>query len=114
MRDAALCGSCHTLYTEALGPHGEKVVRAAGAGALPGVAAQRLQKKQHEADLPVLFICQEVKEPIAITALYGQPREGLHRHVFVGGDFIMEAMLNDHRVRPEDRRSCPSEMGRGP
>ncbi len=39
----------------------------------------------------------EVKEAVAITALYGQPREGMHRHVFVGGNFLLERMLNDHR-----------------
>src|ERR1700720_4838738 len=38
-----------------------------------------------------------VKEPVAVTALYGQPREGLHRHVFVGSNFVMEGMLQDHR-----------------
>ena len=39
----------------------------------------------------------EVKEPVAITALYGQPREGMHRHVFVGLNFVMDGMLQDHR-----------------
>ena len=39
----------------------------------------------------------EVKEAVAITALYGQPREGMHRHVFVGSNFVMEGMLQDHR-----------------
>jgi len=32
-----------------------------------------------------------------VTALYGQPREGMHRHVFVGSNFVMEGMLQDHR-----------------
>jgi hypothetical protein len=38
-----------------------------------------------------------VKEAVPITALYGQPRDGMHRHVFVGANFIMEGMLQDHR-----------------
>src|SRR5260370_17718081 len=38
-----------------------------------------------------------VKEPVAVTALYGQPREGMHRHAFVGSNFVMEEMLQDHR-----------------
>jgi hypothetical protein len=38
-----------------------------------------------------------VNEAVAITALYGQPREGMHRHVFVGSNFVMEGMLQDHR-----------------
>jgi hypothetical protein len=38
-----------------------------------------------------------VKEPVAVTALYGQPREGMHRHTFVGSNFVVEGMLQDHR-----------------
>ena len=38
-----------------------------------------------------------VEEPVAVTALYGQPREGMHRHVFVGSNFVVEGMLQDHR-----------------
>jgi hypothetical protein len=94
MRDAALCGSCHTLYTEALGPHGEKV------GRLP--EQMPFLEWQHSTYNDTTQTCQychmpEVKEPVAITALYGQPREGMHRHVFVGSNFIVEGMLQDHR-----------------
>ncbi|MDP9037945.1 MAG: hypothetical protein M3O02_01565 [Acidobacteriota bacterium] len=94
MRDAALCGSCHTLYTDALGPHGEKV------GTLPEQVPY--QEWQHSTYNNTKQTCQychmpEVSEPVAITAVYGEPRQGLHRHVFVGGDFIMEGMLNEHR-----------------
>jgi hypothetical protein len=32
-----------------------------------------------------------------VTALYGPAREGMHRHVFVGSNFVMEGMLQDHR-----------------
>jgi hypothetical protein len=38
-----------------------------------------------------------VNEAVAVTALYGSPREGMHRHVFVGSNFVMEGMLQDHR-----------------
>jgi hypothetical protein len=38
-----------------------------------------------------------VNEPVAVTALYGQPRDGMHRHVFVGSNFVVEGMLQDHR-----------------
>ncbi|MEO8737192.1 MAG: hypothetical protein ABI380_11710 [Edaphobacter sp.] len=46
--------------------------------------------------------CQEchisvVNEPVAITALYGPLREGMHRHVFVGGNFVLDGILKDHR-----------------
>ena len=39
----------------------------------------------------------EVKGAMAVTAIYGQPRDGMHRHVFVGGNFLMSAMLENHR-----------------
>src|SRR5438270_8998625 len=39
----------------------------------------------------------EVKEPVAVTALFGQPREGMHRHEFVAANFFVQNMLNLHR-----------------
>jgi cytochrome c551/c552 len=93
MRDAGLCGSCHTLITSALGPHGEKIAR------FPEQVPY--QEWQHS-DYATKQTCQachmpEVKEPVAITALYGQARDGMHRHVFVGGNFMIVGMLQDHR-----------------
>ncbi len=93
IRDAGLCGSCHTLYTEALGPKGAKL------GKFPEQVP--FQEWQHS-DYVNTQTCQEchmpvVKEPVAVTALYGQPREGMHRHVFVGSNFFVEGMLQDHR-----------------
>ncbi len=92
MRDSALCGSCHTLYTKALGPGGKQV------GILP---EQVPYQEWHHSDYATRQNCQschmpEVTEPVAITALYGQRREGLHRHVFVGGNFLLEGMFRDH------------------
>ena len=51
IRQSELCATCHTLLTKALGPGGKVDRRAAGAGAVPGVAAQRLQG---HAELPVV------------------------------------------------------------
>jgi hypothetical protein len=39
----------------------------------------------------------EVKEETPIAKVLGEPREGLHRHVFIGGNFFMEGMLNRYR-----------------
>lgn len=93
MRDAGLCGSCHTLYTESLGPKGEKLAK------FPEQVP--FQEWQHS-DYAAKQTCQEchmpvVKEPVAVTALYGEKREGMHRHVFVGANFVVEGMLQDHR-----------------
>jgi hypothetical protein len=93
MRDSGLCGSCHTLITSALGPKGEKIAR------FPEQVPY--QEWQHSG-YATKQTCQDchmpvVKEPVSITALYGQPRDGMHRHVFVGGNFVIEGMLQDHR-----------------
>src|SRR5258708_5174397 len=93
MRDAGLCGSCHTLYTAALGPNGEKLAK------FP--EQMPFQEWQHS-DYATKQTCQDchmpvLNEAVAVTALYGQPREGMHRHVFVGSNFVMEGMLQDHR-----------------
>jgi hypothetical protein len=93
MRDAGLCGSCHTLITAALGSNGEKLAK------FP--EQMPFQEWQHS-DYAAKQTCQDchmprVNEPVAVTALYGQPREGMHRHVFVGSNFVMEGMLQDHR-----------------
>ena len=96
MGDPGLCGSCHTLYTDALGPHGEKI------GRFPEqVPFQEWQHSEYSQG-QTRQTCQQchmprVEEPVAITALYGQPREGMRRHVFVGANFLMQGMLQDHR-----------------
>ena len=38
----------------------------------------------------------QVDEPVKVSAVYGPLRDGMHRHVFVGGNFLMEGMLQDH------------------
>jgi hypothetical protein len=93
IRDAGLCGSCHTLITAALGPKGEKLAR------FPEQVP--FQEWQHS-DYATTQTCQDchmprVNEAVPITSLYGVPREGMHRHVFVGSNFVMEGMLKDHR-----------------
>jgi len=107
MGDPGLCGSCHTLYTDALGPHGEKI------GKFPEqVPFQEWEHSEYAVE-PTRQTCQQchmprVDEPVAITALYGQPREGMRRHVFVGANFLMLGMLRTHKdelataAEPED------------
>ena len=93
IRDSALCGSCHTLYTKALGPGGRQV------GTLP---EQMPYLEWLHSDYPKRNTCQschmpEVQEPVAVTAIYGPLRQGMHRHEFIGGNFLMQQMLNDYR-----------------
>jgi hypothetical protein len=93
IRDSSLCGSCHTLYTKALGPGGKEI------GRLPEQVPY--QEWLHSAYVKTRT-CQEchmpqVDEPTRVTAVYGPERNGMHRHVFVGGNFLMESMLGAHR-----------------
>jgi len=93
IRDAALCGTCHQLYTTARGPGGKEI------GYLP---EQMPYLEWLHSDYPGKYTCQgchmpEVHEAVAISAVLGVPRSGLHQHVFVGGNFFMQRMLNQYR-----------------
>jgi mono/diheme cytochrome c family protein len=95
-RNPGLCGSCHTLYTDTLGPHGEKV------GRFPEQVPFQEWEHSEYASGPTRQTCQQchmprVDEAVAITSVYGQPREGMRRHVFVGANFLMQGILQDHR-----------------
>ncbi len=93
IRDSALCGSCHTLYTKALGPGGQQI------GTFP---EQMPYLEWLHSDYPQRQTCQschmpEVQEPVAVTAIFGPLRQGMHRHEFIGGNFLVQQMLNDYR-----------------
>jgi hypothetical protein len=38
-----------------------------------------------------------IEEPVQITKVLGEPREGVRQHVFVGGNFLLEEILNRYR-----------------
>ena len=93
IRDSELCATCHTLITKALGAGGKVI------GSLP---EQVPYQEWLHSDYRNKQSCQSchmppVDEPVPITRVLGQPREGLHRHVFVGGNFFMQDMLNRYR-----------------
>ena len=93
IRDSALCGSCHTLYTQPI---------VAGGAKLPHFPEQMPYQEWQHSDFEKKQTCQEchmpeVKEPTPVTALYGPMREGARRHVFIGANFVIAGMLKDHR-----------------
>lgn len=94
MREAQLCAACHQLYTKARGQVGEVI------GQLPeqvpylewlNSTYYRQQKTCQDCHMT------PVNEPAPIAKILGIQREGLHQHVFVGGDFFMQEMLNRYR-----------------
>ena len=105
IRDSALCGSCHTLYTTARGPGGKDI----------GVFPEQMPYLEWlHSDYPAKYTCQgchmpEVTEPVKVTAVFGPEREGMHRHVFVGGNVLLEQILNDHRDEL-DVQALPQEL----
>src|SRR3981081_2205516 len=39
----------------------------------------------------------EVHAKVPVPALFGEPREGMHRHEFVAANFFMQRLLNNYR-----------------
>ena len=94
IRDSALCGTCHTLYTQALGPGGKEI------GSFP---EQMPYLEWLHSDYPGKGTCQschmpEVHEEVAVTSVSGPLRAGMHRHEFVAANFFMQHMLNKYRA----------------
>jgi len=108
IRTSELCASCHTLYTDALNGAGEVV------GRLPeqvpylewqASAYPALGQGCQSCHMPV------VTEPVPVTQVLGQPREGVSRHTFNGGNFFILGMLN--RFRDElGVEALPAELDR--
>ncbi len=93
IRQAQLCASCHTLYTEALGPNGKIV------GELPEQVPYQEWLHSDYRDQQTCQQCHmpEVNEEVPIAKVLGVPRAGLHQHTFVGANFLMQNMLNRYR-----------------
>ena len=105
IRDSALCGSCHQLYTTARGEDGKDI------GYLP---EQMPYLEWLHSDYPERSSCQqchmpEVHEAVRISSVLGEPRNGLHEHVFQGGNFFMQQMLNQYRDEL-DVAALPQEL----
>jgi hypothetical protein len=93
IRNAALCAGCHTLITNALGPNGQIIAH------FPEQVP--FQEWQHSA-YNEKKTCQEchmpaVNGPTPVTALYGQMRDGARHHYFVGANFFVQHLLDEHR-----------------
>jgi hypothetical protein len=93
IHEAALCATCHTLYTKSLGPGGKNL------GFFP---EQMVYQEWLHSDYPARRTCQschmpEVHEDVAISSVLGVPRAGFRQHTFVGANFLVLNLLNLHR-----------------
>ena len=93
IEQSELCATCHTLITTALGANGQKI------GELP---EQMPYQEWFNSDFRDKQSCQSchmpvVEEPVRMTSALGKFREGVNRHVFVGGNFFVQRMLNRYR-----------------
>jgi hypothetical protein len=93
-RESEMCATCHTLFTEALGPKGEVL------GKLPEQvpylewrhSAFRQERSCQSCHMP------EVQQPTRIASVLGEERMGMGRHTFLGGNFFMLRLLNRYRT----------------
>lgn len=104
LAESEVCGSCHTLFTTSLGPKGE---------ALGEFPEQMPYLEWQHSEYRTTTSCQAchmpvVQEPVPVTSVLGQPRTGVSRHTFLGGNFFMQRMLGRYRTElgvqawPED------------
>ena len=98
---SALCASCHTLTTHALG----------GGGAVIGSLPEQMPYAEWQRSLyaqpaagaaSAARSCQDchmpaVAEPTPIASVLGEPRPDLSRHTFVGANAFMLRLLDRHR-----------------
>jgi hypothetical protein len=93
IRDSALCATCHTLYTTALGTDGKPI------GSLPEQVPYQEWQHSTFAGKTSCQSCHmpEVEGTVPVTAVFGIPRQGARRHSFVGANFFMQRILSNYR-----------------
>lgn len=93
IRSSELCATCHTLLTQALDARGTVI------GELPEQVPYQewLHSEYRETRSCQSCHMPEVREDVPITAVFGEPRSGVSRHTFPGGNFFMQRMLNRFR-----------------
>jgi len=108
IRSSELCASCHTLLTKALDPQGKVI------GELPEQvpyqewlhSTYKDEKSCQDCHMP------KVPEDVPIVSVMPETHPDFSRHTFVGGNFLMQRLLNLHRndlgvlAPPEDLDSA--------
>jgi len=90
--DSAMCGTCHTLITKALGKDGKEV----------GTFYEQMPYPEWlHSDFAGKQSCQschmpEIDEATQIASVLGSDRLGARRHTFVGGNFLSARILQQY------------------
>ncbi len=94
VRSSELCATCHTLYTHALDDRSEVV------GMLPEQVPYLEWRHSAYSDDRSCQSCHmpAVDGETPITGIVGRPRDGFARHVFVGGNFLIQRLLGLYRA----------------
>ncbi len=94
IRSSELCATCHTLLTQALDAQGTVI------GELPEQVPYQewLHSEYKETRSCQSCHMPEVQENVPIASVFGEPRSGVSRHTFPGGNFFMQRMLNRFRI----------------
>jgi hypothetical protein len=92
LKESELCATCHTLYTDALGPNGTVV------GSLP---EQMPYQEWLHSDFRTTQSCQdchmpELTEATAISSVLGVPRPAFSQHTFRGANAFMQRIFNKY------------------
>ncbi len=106
VQQSELCATCHTLFTHSLATGATDVKLPEQTPYLEWQqSAYRDTQSCQSCHMPV------VQEDIALSRVLGQPRTGVSRHTFLGGNFFMMRMLNRYR---DDLgvRATPAEMAK--
>lgn len=104
VQQSELCATCHTLFTHSLSPGATDVKLPEQT---PYLEWQQSAYRDSQS-------CQSCHMPVVdgeapLSQVLGQPRTGVSRHTFLGGNFFMMRMLN--RYRDElGVRATPAEM----
>jgi len=108
IQQSELCATCHTLYTRAFAPNGDEI------GSLPEQV--NFQEWQHSSysEGEGAQSCQSCHMPVVpgqtrASSVLGDFRDDVHRHLFVGGNFLVVRMLNRYR-NELGVGAAPSEM----
>ena len=91
IQSSELCATCHTLFTRPLGEH------ATGDPFPEQVPYLEWQQSNYNPERSCQSCHMPTAGPAPITSVLGEPREGLSRHQFRGGNAFMLRLLDTYR-----------------